>query len=146
VNAWLNRAIHVNDEIALMREELLKERERAESITSKASDAPRGGSHDFHKFDNLAILDEKISRRVDELTAIKAEIIDVINLVDNGTYRRILFRRHVSGKTWTCIADEMNYSETHVQRLHEKALLEVVKIFERDRKCYGMLWSGCDTL
>ena len=63
-------------------------------------------------------LDEEIRR----LCAIKREIAEVIDGVEDRRYRRLLELRYRSYHTWEQIAAEMNYDPRWVYQLHREAL------------------------
>ncbi len=84
-------------------------------------DAPGGGS-DPHKFDRYAALCDLIDRRVDELVAIKAEVLQAVSRMEDSRYRTLLIDRYARFMRWELVAQEMHYEFRHITRLHGKAL------------------------
>lgn len=67
-----------------------------------------------------------VDRRVRDLYAVKNEIIDVINRIDDSVLRILLLERYINLKTWEDIADSLHYSRRWViKSLHPKALKKV---------------------
>ncbi len=62
---------------------------------------------------------------INELCKQKQELIQVIESVENPTYRKLLRLRYLECKTIEQIADEMFYSCEWVKRLHKRALNDI---------------------
>lgn len=124
IRAYLEQARDLDARI----ERRVEERERimtqlTSARGSRLTGMPRGGKHDWT--DALAAvvdltrdLDEEIRR----LCAIKREIAEVIDGVEDRRYRRLLELRYRSYHTWEQIAAEMNYDPRWVYQLHREAL------------------------
>lgn len=63
--------------------------------------------------------------KVDALCSFRREVCTYIGTVNDGTLRRILTLRYISGKTWEQIAVTTNYCYKQVCRLHGKALTAI---------------------
>lgn len=133
---WLNRGYRINEEI----NELIKEQKQALlQATSTALCGGEGekvqssnGNTTEMRFVNYAAYSETIDKRIDELYAVKNEILTAINSVDDNTLRELLILRYVSFNRWDEIADKMNYSERRIYDLHGRALEHVSEvIYER---------------
>ena len=124
----------MNKEIVALEEEKIKAFEKACSVTSKPSDdkvqtGRKNSSED--RFINFAKYSIMINNRIDELYAIKKEILQAINNVDDGTYRTLLIERYIQFKTWEQIAVDMNYCYKHiVHTLHPKSLKLIKEVTE----------------
>lgn len=133
---WLTRARNLDKEI----NRLLAEKEKALSAAT-SSTAPASGekvqtsrrNSSESKFLNYAEYSELIDNRIDELYAVKKEILSAINELDSSTLRTLLIARYINFHTWEEIAVEMNYSYMHVCRLHGKALQKIKDVIE----CYS---------
>lgn len=126
--AWLKRGWQLDREInSLLR---TKEETRAwlMSVTAGYDGESVQGTRDPHKYDRLAELDEKIDQRIDQLVAVKQEIMDAIAQVEDSRYRTLLTERYMEFRTWEQIAVDMNYSYMHTCRLHGEALRELEKV------------------
>ena len=129
---WLNRGYKLDDEI----NSLLKEQQEAfskaigvnYSATEKVQTSKRNTSED--RLINYASYSELIDNRVDELYAVKQEILQVINKVNDSVLRTLLIKRYINFQTWEEIAYGMNYSYRQICRLHGKALSKIRDVIE----------------
>lgn len=126
--AWLKRGWQLDREInSLLR---TKEETRAwlMSVTASYSGEPVNGTRDPHRYDRLAELDEKIDQRIDQLVAVKQEIVDAIAQVEDSRYRTLLTERYMEFRTWEQIAVDMNYTWRRVMQLHGEALIALGQV------------------
>lgn len=129
---WLNRGYKLDNEINALLKEQSAALTRATGSTcgtgaEKVQTSRRNNSED--RFINYASYSELIDNRIDELYAIKQEILSVINKVDDAVLRTLLIEKYVNFHTWEQIACDMNYSYVHVvHNLHPKALNAISKI------------------
>lgn len=130
---WLLRAKKINSEV----DSLIKQQEHAltqatgtteEMGNEKVQTSKRNTSED--RFINYASYSEMIDNRIDELYAIKLEILSAINKVDDTILRTLLILRYLNFSTWEQIAVELNYSYRQVCRLHGKALNKIKDVIE----------------
>lgn len=131
---WLWRARGIDREIESLIKTREKEYARLTSITSQLSGMTVSGTKDPHKYDNLAELDDTITRRISELKKTKAEILEEINRLDDQRYRLILKYYYVDCMTLEQIAVEMNYSFSHVNRIKYEAIKSIRFNFGKDDK------------
>ena len=132
IKEWLNRGYKLDDEI----NSLLKEQQEAfskaigvnYSATEKVQTSKRNTSED--RLINYASYSELIDNRVDELYAVKQEILQVINKVNDSVLRTLLIKRYINFQTWEEIACGMNYSYRQICRLHGKALSKIRDVIE----------------
>lgn len=75
---------------------------------------------------------EKLSERQAELKAIqlekaicKSDIEKLIYNLHNENEQIVLRLHYIDGMTWSNIADELNYSERHIHRIHASALKNI---------------------
>lgn len=73
-------------------------------------------------------LEEVIDSQIDDLLTSKKEATDLFEKVADLDQRNILTARYIQGKRWFVIADEVNYSISHVYKIHGQALLTFGKI------------------
>lgn len=78
---------------------------------------------------------DKLAEAMDELTRLHKEAVDAqakqveimqrvladIDSIPDATLRDIMQRRYIEGESWDTIAQEKNYSWSHIQTLHRKA-------------------------
>lgn len=122
------RARNIDREINELLREKEEVRDRVLKITQSYTGDTVQSTKDPHKFDGVVELEMKIDRHIDELVAVKTEILHGIAQLSDGRYREILRLRYLSGKTFEQIAVEMNYSWRHVCTLHGRALLKMEEI------------------
>ena len=122
--ARLNRYRRLNDHI----DALLLEKERWMTIATKVTPSytgmPGGRSSDKQEgiSDRLSKIDAEITDQVNELVRARAEIVAVIDSVQDDTLRLLLRLRYIDGLTWERIAERMRYCEMQIWRLHGDAL------------------------
>ena len=68
---------------------------------------------------------KKLENTLNSLVVLHDEINGVIEQVSDSDEKLLLRLKYINRKSWQEIADKMGYSERHVNRLHEKALLSV---------------------
>lgn len=129
---WLNRGYKLDKEINALLKEQSAALTRATGSTCGANaervqTSRRNTTED--RFINYASYSELIDNRIDELYAIKQEILSAINKVNDAVLRTLLIEKYVNFHTWEQIACNMNYSYVHVvHNLHPKALNAISKI------------------
>ncbi len=74
--------------------------------------------------------EEELNRRIDSLVAMKLEIADTIDLVEDVTLRLILEKRYLAFLSWGQIAMDMHYSGRWLQVKHKEALEVVQRILD----------------
>lgn len=127
VKQWLWRARGIDREIESLRKTIENEYDRITSITAQLSGISVSGTKDPHKFDSLVELEDTINQRVRELEAVKVEILNKINALDDSRYRQVLKLYYVDCMTLEQIAVEMHYSFPHVSRMKYEAIKEIVE-------------------
>lgn len=125
---WLRRGWQIDQEINSLLRTKQETRDRLTSVTAGYDGESVQGTRDPHKYDRLAELDEMIDQRIDQLVAVKQEIVDAIAQVEDSRYRTLLTERYMEFKTWEQIAVDMDYSYMHTCRLHGEALRELEKV------------------
>ena len=134
IKAWLNRAKRIDDEVNA----LIKEQEKALIRATSAGNAFGNERVQATKknvsegrFIAYAEYSRVIDERIDELYAVKCEILNTIRLVDSSTLRTLLELRYLCFDTWESIADKMGYSYVHiVHNLHPQALKKIKELIE----------------
>lgn len=66
--------------------------------------------------------EREIDKEIDRLVSLKVEIDSFIDSVGNPKWQRILRSRYVMCMPWADVAEEMNCSLRHIQRIHKKIL------------------------
>ena len=114
VREFLERARHLDDAINAQIAELNHLRELSMKIS---------GSRLEERVSHRIIDKEKeINENIYRFLAVKMEISDFIDKIDNPEWQSLLRRRYVLCKSWPDIAVDMFSSLRTVQRLHNKIL------------------------
>ncbi len=127
---WLRRGWQIDQEINSLLRTKQETRDRLTSVTAGYDGESVQGTRDPHKYDRLAELDEKIDQRIDQLVAVKQEIMDAIAQVEDSRYRTLLTERYMEFKTWEQIAVDMNYTWRRVMQLHGEALNSIGQVVD----------------
>lgn len=126
---WLSRAWEIDKEIKALEAEKEAAKTLAFSVTVRYSGEKVQTSCE-NSTENAMVkyIDycTKINKRIDDLYAVKCEILDAISKVDNPTYRTLLALRYLRFLTWERIAEEMGLSDKWVRtEMHSRALISV---------------------
>lgn len=124
---YLKRYIILEIEIRRLEDDLYKQEMKLGRITSRLSAAPKGGgsihkNSDFDTINNIADMVKGLNLKINESIAIRKNIEELINNVENYTERLLLRYRYINGFSFERIAVELDYSWRHTHRLHTKAL------------------------
>lgn len=131
---WLRRYINADHRI----DSLLKERQdvydRLTKITAALDSESVSSTKDPHKFDELVDLDVFIRQRVAQSMAIRLEITEAIDELEDWRYRDILKYRYINGFTWEQVASIIHYSYVQTTRLHGSALKAIESIIKQNNE------------
>ena len=137
VKKWMQRGWQLEKEIrALMetKEQLKADAYRITGSVSRAKVQTSRGKGAENVWARLADFDKRITARIDELCAIKAEITDAISCVSDSEWRAILQMRYVNFEKWDKIADMVHCDRATAFRIHDRALEDVAT------RCDYILW------
>lgn len=137
VREWLNRGYRLDVEINALLEERSKSLLKATNTTTGLSDAKVQTSKQNtteERFVEYAAYSEMINKRIDELYAIKREILELINQVTDNAQRAVLIMRYVKFEKWEQIALTMNYADQWVHVLHKRSLKSLKEILKNSGK------------
>lgn len=76
--------------------------------------------------EQIICLEEELQNAIEKQLQAETKTMEYIEQF-NGTKKLLLRLRYIEHKSWSEIADEMNYSERHIRRLHEKFMKDVRK-------------------
>ena len=142
VREWLNRGWKLNIEINMLLEEKNEVFSLACQMTTNSQNEKVQTSHQNvgeNKWIHYIEYENLVNARIDELYAIKKEILEAINQVDNSVYRALLINRYIQFKTWQQIALLLDYDYYHVIKyLHPKAL-KMVKLPANTTSIYDIV-------
>lgn len=138
IKQWLMRSYRVHKEIEKLREE----REKAygdmfipsPGVGEKVQTSPQNITE--LRYMKYLEYDGNLQKRLDELCKIKIETENLISKICDTRLRTVLFMRYVLYYRWCDIADEMNYDERHIYKLHNKALRAAEKEYNIAIQCH----------
>lgn len=127
--------------IASNTEQIEKLRLQAQKITTSIFGSrvqSSGSNHPMAEaLDQIADLEKEIAADSARLITLAKEARRVIEAMPNRDYRLLLEKHYLSGKNFSEIADEMNYSLSYVKAMHSKALDEVTVPEQRIQREIG---------
>ena len=128
----------IDERIDLRLEEIAQLRAAAERVTVFHSDtpSPKGGYSDKVGRTAAKIMDLeiKINEDIDRLVDLKDRIMDIVTLLDDEKQRTIIERRYILHETSFDIAEKLDISQRHVNRLHNQAIEKLESIFGRSEE------------
>lgn len=95
-----------------------------EKVEASKSQDPLGDT-----VSKIVDLEREIDSVINKFMEKKSCIVKQIENIEDDMQYQILFSRYIDGKTFEIIADETNYSERQILRIHENALTAFEKEF-----------------
>jgi predicted glycosyl hydrolase (DUF1957 family) len=96
-----------------------------------------GGGNDNYMEDvviKIVDLEKEITAEMERLVELKKEITGVIGQVEDPTLQTLLEMRYLCYKDWPEIMSAMDYSNSSIHRLHQKALEKIMQILKDETK------------
>ena len=125
---FLMRGINLERRVDTIKDQIEHYKSLVNNCTVTYSDSPKSTASNY----KLEECTQKIMDLQAELCEAMADLVDVtceisraIQKIENYDYQDLLVKRYVLGKSWEKIADDMNYSEQHIHRLHGEALKKI---------------------
>ena len=126
---WLTQVREADEEIQILRRSMFDAWALAVKTTPTLDGVAVQTSHDPHRFDGIAELDEAIYDRIRELSAMKAKAVRVISTLPDPRQRKALIAYYVDcrddrgrKKTWEMVAVELAYSFSQLMEIRSRAL------------------------
>lgn len=126
---WLTQVREADEEIQILRRSMFDAWLLAIKTTPTLDGVAVQTSHDPHKFDGIAELDEAIYDRIRDLSAMKAQAVRVIAGLPDPRQRKALTAYYVDcrdregrKKTWEMVAVELSYSFSQLMEIRSRAL------------------------
>lgn len=129
---YLRQAYRLDQQINFLTIEIQNLRELATSVSALQYDrdqiqkTPSTEPPFIKALEKVWDLEEKLARRLDDLCALKEQIVTVIEHVENPDERLTLSYRYLQGRTWEDIGEALYVDERTARRWHGRALLHVV--------------------
>lgn len=126
---YLNQAYKLNERIKDKEERIADLKEFMTSIGAtdyskdRVQTSPQSDATYTRQVAKVIELEDKLKDDILKLHQLKIEISQAIDDVDDVNCSLVLSKRYILMKTWEQIAEEMTYSVSQVQRIHEKALI-----------------------
>lgn len=123
---FLRQAYKLNELIESDKEELENLRSLSESISGDMTQERVQTSASSDKIVNIIAkivdLENEIHDEIEQLIALKKQIRDVINKLENINEKLVLKYRYLMFFQWEEICDKMHYSPRQIHRFHDSAL------------------------
>lgn len=88
-----------------------------------------------HIIFRLIELKDQLNWQLEELIEKQVEIMGMIDKLSSAEEISILHKRYLQSKKFVVIADEMNYSERQVYRVHDQAVADIQKLLNDVIEC-----------
>lgn len=127
---FLIRGINLERRVEPLREEIEHYKTMLNKCTVTYSDSPKSTTSSYRLEDctqKIMDLQSELCEVMVDLVEVSCEISRAIQKVENYAYQDLLVKRYILGETWEKIAEDMNYSEQHIHRLHGEALKKFQK-------------------
>ena len=103
----------------------------ATQVTQRLKDVYVQSSKDHTRHETLlakmADLSTQIDQKKMELINLKGEVLELIEELENNTYKTILIFKYVNGRPLEYIAKRMCYSRSWIYTLHDRAVKDFLK-------------------
>lgn len=122
---FLQRGRHLGLEIEQLKEARQKSFDEATSITvdySQSKVQTSSGNSMERKMLKYVNYCETLDKRIEYLSEYRKEMLELINKLDNSTYRTLLIARYINCHTWEQVAEGIHYNLKWTYVLHGRAL------------------------
>ena len=128
---YLTNISRMDEEVKMLLEQVEEMETKLTHITPILSDMPTahgGADKMINGIIKMVDLKTKLNAAVDRYVDHKNEALDIIDKIENQTYRMILMGRYCKRKSFELISTEINYSYFRTCRMHGEALKEFSKL------------------
>ena len=125
---FLSRGHWIEREISALMRTRDETRDRLTHITQSYDGDGAQTTKDPHKFDALVELEYKLDERIDELCAVKTEILDAIGKLEDSRERLALQLYYIDMKSWEQVCVELHYSWRQTMYIRKQAIRHVDEI------------------
>ena len=125
---FLSRGINLDRRVETITDQIEHYKSIVNKCTVTYSDSPKSTTSSYRLEDctqKIMDLQSELCEAVADLVDVTCDIARTISKVENYDYEDLLVKRYVLGEPWEKIAEEMNYSEQHIHRLHGEALKKI---------------------
>ena len=125
---FLSRGRWIEREITSLIRTRDETRDRLTHITQSYDGDGAQSTKDPHKFDALVELEYKLDERIDELCAVKTEILDAIGKLEDSRERLALQLYYIDMKSWEQVCVELHYSWRQTMYIRKQAINNIALI------------------
>ena len=125
---FLSRGINLERRVETITDQIEHYKSIVNKCTVTYSDSPKSTTSSYRLEDctqKIMDLQTELCEAMADLVDVTCDIARTISKVENYDYEDLLVKRYVLGEPWEKIAEEMNYSEQHIHRLHGEALKKI---------------------
>lgn len=123
---WLRRYQEAQRLQQVLEEEAARLRAEAERVTPLFRDLPGSGGAGRDKLpaavERIIDADQELQAQVNCCQAIRREVVEAINTVQDSRRHEVLHRRYLLGQRWEQIAVEMHLNFRWVTKLHRRSI------------------------
>ena len=152
VKETLQQLREVDQEISILENARAAAWDQATRATITPGQSGIKSRPDPHRFDNLAVLEDELSRKINALAAAKAAAVRMIYSLDNPRHREILSAYFIDHrmkdgkrKTWEAVADELHFSWSSLMQSYRDSLDALAALYPEGVPCPAV-HSGPDYL
>lgn len=124
--------------VEIIENQILYRQEAMEYIGPSYSDMPKGKGGFKSKIESgtaeIVTLEGRLHKAEENLARVTIIVSDAICRLENVNQQTVLLKRYIDGKSWDCIAMEMDNSVRWVQKLHGRALPLLEEIVLEDER------------
>ena len=135
---FLSRGINLERRVETITDQIEHYKSIVNKCTVTYSDSPKSTTSSYRLEDctqKIMDLQAELCEAVADLVDVTCDIARTISKVENYDYEDLLVKRYVLGEPWEKIAEEMNYSEQHIHRLHGEALKKISDVRVNVMEC-----------
>ena len=127
---YLMQGYRLEHRIKLHQEEIERLRELACSCGSPSLEEHYNPNPNTRSpFESILLtvfdMEKEHAAMLEQLLALKNQIIETINTVENVDERLVLRYRYICNNTWSAIGDKLCFDERTIRRWHDRALTHV---------------------
>ena len=129
---YLHQAYRLDERIDLDMAELERLRQMSVSVASPQFGERVPGTRDnsdaafVRCLEKIQELEDEVNEEVELMIALREQIQETINGIDNVDERMILWYRYLHNMSWTQIGNRIHVGSSTVRRWHDSALEEIV--------------------
>lgn len=115
VKQFLYQVKDARRRISVIEEQIMYRQAAMEQLAPSDSEALRGAT-------DIDALEGKLREAEKELARVTVVVSDAICELEDVNQQMVLMKRYISGKSWECIAQEMDNTARWTQKQHGRAL------------------------